>query len=176
MGRGVSSRIIEFDRPRFARTQAFQQLQAQWYGKLKAKGFRDIESGRDTNYEKAYRNGERVSRIVHFMPHDDQAGVDVEAMMAANADTFGSYLNVADTPTAAAWRNISSAAHGLARGYRHRSFLVDLAQVGCVARYLLKRHRLTARAARWAFHKFLDDVGLGRYRGILVKGPVKEPA
>ena len=174
-GRGVSSRTVGYEKPRFARTQAFVQLQAQWYGKLKRQGFRDIESGRDTNNEKAWRNGERVSRILHFMPYDD-GDVDVEAMMSANAETFGTYLNVADTPTAVAWRNISHAAHGLPANYRHRLFLIDLAQVGCVAGYLLRRHRLTFRSARWAFHRFLEDVGLGQYRGILVRGPTKEPS
>lgn len=168
-GRGVSSRTVGYEKPRFARTQAFVQLQSHWYGKLKAEGFRDIETGRDTNNEKAYRDGERVSRILHFMP--DEGDVDVEAMMRANAETFGTYTNVSETPTAIAWRAISHAAHELPTEYPHRLFLCDLAQVGCLAGYLLKRHGLTARAAGWAFHRFLADALLGHLRGILVCGP-----
>lgn len=176
---GVSSVQVDVPKPRWARTQSFLQLQAHWYRKLRERGFHDIETGRDTNQEKAYdpRNGgRRVSRLLHFMPNDTGA-VDVEAMMAANAKTFGTQTNVADTPTAIAWRNISHAAHELTDDYRHRGFLVDVAQVGCIAAYLLRRHRLTWKVANWAFHRFLEDVGLDSYRGILVAGPsVAAPA
>lgn len=172
-GRAVSSRTVGYDKPRFARTQSFIQLQAHWYGKLRKTGFVDLEKGRDTNKEKAYADdGRRVSRILHFMPDDGE--VDAEAMMAANARTFGTYTNLTETPTAIAWRTISKAAHDLAPGYRGRLFLIDLAQVGCVAGYLLRRHRMTRRVAIWTFRRFLEDVGLHSYRGLLVQGPVKE--
>lgn len=169
-GRGVSSRTVDYDKPRFARTQSFLQLQALWYGKARKSGFVDIERGRDTNKEKAYdADGVRVSRILHFQPDPDE--VDVEAMMEANVRTFGTYTNLADHPTAIAWRTLSKAAHDLPLDYRNRVFLIDLAQVGCVAGYLLRRHRLTSRLALLTFARFLEDIGLSKYQGLLVKGP-----
>lgn len=174
-GRAVSSRTVGYDKPRFARTQSFIQLQAHWYGKLRKTGFVDLEKGRDTNKEKAYAaDGKRVSRILHFMPEEGGAEVDVEAMMEANVRTFGTYTNVADTPTAVAWRTLSKAAHDLPLDYRHRLFLIDLAQVGCVAGYLLRRHRITRRVATWAFRGFLEDIGLPDYHGLLVQGPARD--
>lgn len=175
--KGFASKPVGFETPRFARTQTFLQLQAHWYAELRKRGFRDIETGRDTNNEKAYdpRNGARVSRILHFMP-DGAGDVDVEAMMEANARAFGGHTSFAATPTAIAWRNISHAAHDLAEDYPHRVFLIDLAQVGCIARYLLARHRLSWKLANAAFHCFLEDVGMEAYRGLLVSGPTGDGA
>lgn len=173
----MHSRVAGAEKPRFARTQSFVKLQAYWYRVLREQGFVDIETGRDSNTAKAYKTdmfGEkaRVSRIVHFMP--DEGEIDEQAMMAANAEVFGTYTNVADTPTAVAWRVISKCANDLPLDYPHRLFLIDVAQVGCVALYLLQRHRMTRRVALATFARFLDAHGLDTYHGILVQGPVSE--
>ena len=159
--------------PRVFRTRSFRELQTQWYGKLRDRGFRDIEEGGDVGLQKAYRgDGKRGRREIPV--HTEEGDVDVAGMMAWNADVFGTYTNLADTPTAVAWRNISKAAHDLPETYRGRLFLIDLAQVGCLAGYLLKRHKMTWRDAHWTFHRFLEDARLVGYKGILVNGPTKE--
>lgn len=185
--------------PRYAKTQTFKELQAYWYGKLKRtrfnedgkpdpKGepFRDLDPQNKAdrmgvllmNTDRGPRIGKlRRSRFVSFSQvaplQSEQEMDELEHVMAESAKTFALDHNIADTPTARAWRAISRQAHDLPADYKHRAFLIDLAQVGTVAEYLLRRHKLTRRRAIWAFDKFLLEHGMGDFHGLLVRGPVR---
>ncbi len=180
--------------PRFVRGQAFKELQAHWYAKLKKtkfnddgkpdpKGepFRDLDPKNKADNRNALllnedwggrANGKRFRRYVTLPA--EQAEQDLEVQLAANARTFGTITNLADTPTARAWQAISRAANDLPPDYRHRVFLIDLAQTGVVASYLLRRHKLREGEARGVFKRFLLAHGMGDFQGLLVRGPVRE--
>ena len=185
------------DAGRAMSTQAFKALQAHWYGKLRrtkfnedgkldpnGQEFRDLDPRNQADHHAALllnadwggrKDGRRFKRYVTFSQiqpdaTDEQA---IEAQLAANAKTFGTITNLADTPTARAWQAISRAANDLPPGYRHRGFLVDLAQTGVIAGYLLRRHKLRESAARGAFERFLAERGMGEFRNLLIRGPVR---
>ena len=97
----------------------------------------------------------------------------MEAQLAANARAFGTETNLANTPTARAWQAISRAAHDLPPTYKHRLFLVDLAQTGVIAKFLLRRHKIGESAGRGAFERFLTEHDMSHFRGLLVRGMVR---
>lgn len=196
--RGIDARA-EDHLPRYVRTQSFKELEAFWYGKLKRtkfnedgkpdpKGlpFRDLDPqnradrlnvltfNTETSGPRT-RDGVKLKKFISLadegMSDEDEQRLSMQ--LAENARTFGSLTPVADTPTARAWQAISRAANDLPEGYRGRSFLIDLAQTGVVASYLLRRHKLTRRRAIAMFDRFLLEHGMGDIHDVLVRGPVR---
>ena len=185
------------DAGRAMSTQAFKALEAHWYGKLrrtkfdddgkvdpKGQPFRDLDPRNKADHHAALllnadwggrRDGVRFKRYVTFSQIQPDATEEqaIEAQLAANAKTFGTMTNLADTPTARAWQAISRAANDLPPAYKHRGFLVDLAQTGVIAGFLLRRHKLRESAARGCFERFLAERGMGEFRNLLVRGPVR---
>ena len=185
------------DAGRAVSTQSFKALQAHWYGKLRrtnfnedgkvdpnGQPFRDLDPRNQADHHAALllnadwggrKDGRRFRRYVTFSQiqpdaTDEQA---IEAQLAANAKTFGTMTNLADTPTARAWQAISRAAHDLPPTYKHRVFLIDLSQTGVIAGFLLRRHKLRESAARGCFERFLAEHGMSEFRNLLVRGPVR---
>jgi hypothetical protein len=107
---------------------AFRDLQAHWYAKLKAEGFRDIEGMRDTNKLNwstlpgdrfVFRGRERTPENKGRMaPADSPDASDVDWSLEVNARIFGGELATSDLPEAQAWRALSAAAHELPEGWR----------------------------------------------------------
>lgn len=112
---------------------AFRDLQAHWYAKLKAEGFRDIEGSRDTNklhwstlpgdrfvFQKGPGGGPISREGEGNGPGGDFSGgpSDVDWSLEVNARIFGGELETSDLPEAKAWRALSVAAHELPRGWR----------------------------------------------------------
>lgn len=114
---------------------AFRDLQAHWYAKLRAEGFRDIEGSRDTNKLNwstlpgdrfVFRNGRAgeggallgVSNGDSSDAHIDRQGEELSWSLEMNARIFGGSLAASDLPEAKAWRALSVAAHELPRGWR----------------------------------------------------------
>lgn len=194
------SMIAGAPKPRAARTQAYKELQAYWYAKLKRtrfneegkpdpKGelFHDLDPQNNAdrkaillmNTDRGPRrqDGMRMRKFVtlsELKPANPAEEADLEQRIEENARVFGlESIHLSDTPTARAWQAISRHAHDLPVTYKHRSFLVDLAQTGVVAEFLLRRHKLTRRAAIWAFDKFLVENGMENFQDVLVRGPVR---
>ena len=184
--------------PRNLRTQAGKALQAYWYGKLRrtkfdddgkldpnGTPFRDLDPGNHADRTGmllmnadagSTRDGRKFHRYVSFYSATDFDNInreDLERTLLENARTFGTETNLANTPTARAWQAVSRAANDLPPTYKHRLFLIDLAQTGCVAKFLLQRYKLGESAARGAFERFLAEHGMAHFRGLLVRGKVR---
>lgn len=180
---------------------AFRDLQAHWYGKLKAEGFRDIEGSRDTNkLNWSTLPGDRfVFRADHsrrlLSEGSDEGASDIDWSLEVNARIFGGEMGTSDLPEAKAWRDLSVAAHELPQGWRGvplrenynrdrqlskghpggRQFIIDICQTGCIAPHLLRRHKLTRAWARRLWRDFIAQAEMPEASRLLVKGHVKEP-
>lgn len=168
-------------KPAHQRT-AFRDLQSYWYGKLKESGFCDVEYGRDAN--RLSTSTLPSDRFIFIDSrdrawHGGQASADlrgpVEQSLVLNARHFGKETSAADLPVAQAWRDLSKAAHDLPADFRGRLFVIDLCQVGCIAAYLLKRHKLTRQNARTIWHRFLAVAEMPEATRLLVCGDVRTP-
>lgn len=163
--------------PRATRTAAFRDLQKLWYDKARASGFRDVEGWRDTN--KLTTSTLPGDRFVFVNDHSrtmlGNEKSQVERSLEMNAQIFGAEVSTSDLPEAKAWRDLSKAANDLPDGYKHRAFLIDVCQVGCIAPYLLRRHKLTRGWARGTWRRFLEVAEMPEATRLLVKGHVREP-
>lgn len=178
---------------------AFRDLQAHWYAKLKAEGFRDIEGCRDTNklnwstlpgdrfvFEMRGGGGGASSSSAHRpgAPAEDHPS-DIDWSLEMNARIFGGELETSDLPEAKAWRALSVAAHELPHGWRGeplmrwrlppghpggRSFIIDVCQTGCIALHLLQRHKLTRGWARKFWRDFVAQARMPEAERLLVNG------
>lgn len=180
---------------------AFRDLQAHWYGKLKAEGFKDIEGSRDTNkLNTSTLPGDRfVFKAAGSKPHgilldkSDEGAADVDWSLEINARIFGGEMAASDLPEAKAWRALSVAAHKLPRGWRGeplnevraitggalpkghpggRQFIIDVCQTGCIAYHLLQRHKLTRGWARKLWRDFVAQAKMPEAERLLVRGNV----
>ena len=114
------------------------------------------------------RTGRRFKRYVTFSQiqpdaTDEQA---IEAQLAANAKTFGTITNLADTPTARAWQAISRAANDLPQGLSTSGLPrrpgANGSNCGLPA---ARRHKLREeRGGEEAFERFLSrERGMGSF-------------
>jgi hypothetical protein len=128
-------------------------------GKVDKKGerFIDIEGGIDTQTVDFHTSTFSGDRFDFFEENHD----------------FGEYTQVQDTDQAIAFRELANVANELPSNYKHRAYLIDVANTGCHARHLREKHKLTIETARWAWKVFCDRPNNERFRNILIKGKVR---
>lgn len=105
---------------------AFRDLQAHWYAKLKAEGFKDIEGSRDTNKlnwstlpgDRFVFQASHSRNMLSDAAQDGRDTGDIDWSLEVNARIFGGELATSDLPEAQAWRALSVAAHELPEGWR----------------------------------------------------------
>jgi hypothetical protein len=121
------------------------QLIAEWYGKLRREGFRDIEGGRDLNK-------------LHASTFPGGDGTRGAAFVAWPDADFEPHAQLADHPTAVFHRRLSQAAWDLPRDHRDRRLvLLACEQDATTAGRTLGIHY---RAARRRLVEFRESLGI----------------
>ncbi len=136
-------------------------LQAKWYAKLTAEGFRhiDVKLGKDgaVRIEEPPRSQRGVISYdacvkVGRTGEGDGDG-DVNLAEEENQRAFGQQTGVWELPRATYWRAIAEAVDSLPLNYKHRAFLVEWTRTVEVLN-TAKRHGLTRWEGREAVRKF----------------------